>query len=127
MRGLGRGERARIAWLTVDETHNDPARFWYCMSAALTSASLGDHGAVPAPRPATIGGPVTMVLDNMHELVDVHVLDGIDLLLQHGPSGLHMVFSGRRKPALPGLEGQLDSADLACTQAEADAYSPSSG
>jgi LuxR family transcriptional regulator, maltose regulon positive regulatory protein len=73
--------------------------------------------------------PVTLVLDDVHELSDGPVLSGLDQLIRHAPPALRLIFCGRCPPPLQlaklRLSGDLADvtpADLACTADEADAY-----
>jgi LuxR family transcriptional regulator, maltose regulon positive regulatory protein len=102
--------------------------------------------AVPVPPPAPAGSaddfalrlaeaaqlltePVTLVLDDAHELTGGPVLAGLDLLIRHAPPALRLILTGRCPPPLQlsrlRLSGDLadvTAADLACTPEEADAY-----
>ena len=74
--------------------------------------------------------PVTLVLDDVHELAgDGPVLAGLDLLIRHVPPTLRLILSGRCPPRLQlarlrvaGELADVTSADLACTAEEAAAY-----
>jgi LuxR family transcriptional regulator, maltose regulon positive regulatory protein len=131
-----------VAWLSLDHGDNDPVRFWTYMLAALSRS-----GAVPAdsglqallPSPADddallplllhgleeLAAPVVLVLDDVHELTEPRVLDGIEFLVRHAPPQLRMVLSTRADPPLPlhrllvsGRLTQLRASDLAFTVAE---------
>jgi LuxR family maltose regulon positive regulatory protein len=102
--------------------------------------------AVPAAPPAPAGSaedfalrlaeatqlltePVTLVLDDAHELTSGPVLAGLDLLIRHAPPALRLILAGRCPPPLQlarlRLSGDLadvTAAELACTAQEADAY-----
>ncbi len=73
--------------------------------------------------------PVVLVFDDIHELSDPGVLNGLDVLIRHAPPMVRLVFLARRPPALQlarlrvsGELADIGSADLACTAEEADAY-----
>jgi LuxR family transcriptional regulator, maltose regulon positive regulatory protein len=133
----------RVAWLTLDEADRDPARFWSYVRAALTRVSgvPADFGrTLPDEAPGAyplrlveaaqlLTEPLTLVLDDVHELADGPVLAGLDLLLRHVPPTLRLILSGRCPPRLAlarlrvsGDLADVNTADLACTADEADAY-----
>jgi LuxR family transcriptional regulator, maltose regulon positive regulatory protein len=131
-----------VAWLSLDPGDNEPARFW-----AYALAALCRSGAVPAnsalrslmPRPgfeetflpllirglAELPTPVVLVLDDVHEITDATVFQGLEFLLRHAPQQLRLVLATRVEPPLPlqrlrisGQLAQLRAADLALTTAE---------
>jgi len=147
----------RVAWLTLDADDRDPARFWPYVQAALTRADIvpADVARALPNLPADsfplrlveaaqlLTEPVTLVLDDVHELADAAglggttppdpadspVLAGLDLLIRHAPPTLRLVLSGRSPPRLQlarlrvsGDLADVTAADLACTVEEADAY-----
>jgi LuxR family transcriptional regulator, maltose regulon positive regulatory protein len=147
----------RVAWLTLDAGDRDPARFWVYVQAALMRADI-----VPAEVARTLPDlppdafplalveaaqlltePVTLVLDDVHELADGAdhggttppdppdnpVLADLDVLIRHAPPTLRLVLCGRCPPRLQlarlrvsGDLADVTSADLACTVEEADGY-----
>jgi len=131
-----------VAWLSLDPGDNQAARFW-----AHTLAALHRSGAVPAgsplrslaPRPGAddtflpllvsglteLPAPVVLILDDVQELTDATVLEGLEFLLRHAPPLLRLVLATRADPPLPlqrllvgGQLTQVRSADLAFTVAE---------
>jgi LuxR family maltose regulon positive regulatory protein len=131
-----------VAWLSLDSGDNDPARFWTYLLAALCRS-----GAVPVdsqlqtlmPQPQVddallpllvhgldqLASPVVLVLDDVHELTDARVLEGIEFLVRHAPPQLRLMLATRADPPLPlhqlllnGTLTQLRAADLAFTVAE---------
>ena len=132
-----------VAWLSLDVGDNEAARLW-----AYTVAALCQSGAVPrdsalrglAPLPGSeerflallIGGlaqlptPVVLVLDDLQDITDATLLEGLEFLVRHAPPQLRLVLANRADPPLPlqrlRLSGQLvqvRAADLAFTVAEA--------
>jgi LuxR family maltose regulon positive regulatory protein len=133
----------RVAWLTLDQADRDPARFWTYVRAALARVSSvpADFARVLQDVPPDgfplrvveaaqlLTEPVTLVLDDVHELADGPVLAGLDLLLRHVPPTLRLILSGRCPPRLAlarlrisGDLADVSTSDLACTADEADAY-----
>jgi LuxR family maltose regulon positive regulatory protein len=131
-----------LAWLSLDAGDNEAAKFW---SYAL--AALRQSGAVPsdstlrhlAPQPgsgtsflpllvsglAELPTPVVLVLDDLHDITDATVLEGLEFLLRHAPPQLRLVLATRVDPPLPlqrllvsGQLIQVRAADLAFTLAE---------
>jgi LuxR family transcriptional regulator, maltose regulon positive regulatory protein len=131
-----------VAWLSLDGGDNDAARFWTYVVAALR-----ESGAVPGDNPLRaldpppgpdraflshlVGGlaelptPVVLVLDDLHDITDPTVLEGLEFLLRHGPAQLRLVLATRVDPPLPlqrlrvgGRLTQVRAADLAFTVAE---------
>ena len=129
-----------VAWLSLDAGDNDPARFWTYVLAALCRS-----GAVPADSglqtlqpqaddallPLLVNGldelasPVVLVLDDLQELTDPRVLQGIEFLVRHAPPQLRLMLVTRADPPLSlhrlllnGALTQLRAADLAFTVAE---------
>ncbi len=133
----------RVAWLTLDADDRDPARFWAYVQAALIRADIVPADVARSLREVPsdafplrlveaaqlLTEPVTLVLDDIHELADGPVLAGLDLLIRHVPPTLRLVLSGRCPPRLQlarlrvsGELADVTSADLACTVEETDAY-----
>jgi LuxR family transcriptional regulator, maltose regulon positive regulatory protein len=132
-----------VAWLSLDRGDNDPVRFWtYLLAALCRSGAVPDGSGLPALVPSAQGddtllpllvqglqelaAPVVLVLDDVHELTEPRVLQGIEFLVRHAPPQLRLVLSTRADPPLPlqrllvsGRLTQLRGADLAFTVAEA--------
>ena len=132
-----------VAWLSLDPGDNDAGKFWAYTLAALcqSSAVPGDsrlRGLVLPPEPddsilsvlvsglAELPTPVVLVLDDLHDITDATVLEGLEFLLRHAPRQLRLVLATRVDPPLPlqrlrvgGQLTQVRAADLAFTVAEA--------
>jgi LuxR family maltose regulon positive regulatory protein len=131
-----------VAWLSLDAGDNDAVSFW-----AYALAALRRSGAVPsdsplralAPQPGTdhaflpmlvsslaeLPTPVVLVLDDLHDITDATVLEGLEFLLRHGPPQLRLVLATRVDPPLSlqrllvsGQLAQVRAANLAFTVAE---------
>ena len=137
---------AAVAWVSLDEDDNDPARFWAYVCAALRTAGLevpaAFEAAVAAPGTsagdaalpllinalATAGRPYVLVLDDYHLITDVAVHEGVRFLLDHLPRAAHLVIATRTEPPI-GISrlrarAELDeiaSEQLRFSQAEAAA------
>jgi LuxR family transcriptional regulator, maltose regulon positive regulatory protein len=130
-----------VAWLSLDPGDNDPVRFWTYVLAALCRSgavpadsglrtllpSRGDDTLLPSLLQGLdeLASPVVLVLDDVHELTEPGVLDGLGFLVRHAPPQLRLVLSTRADPPLPlhrllvsGRLTQLRAADLAFTVAE---------
>ena len=131
-----------VAWLTIDETDNDPRAFWSDVLAALTvGGALPPGSALLEVVPAAGFGPeqahliraglaelpttVTLVLDDFHLIHDRRVLESVGQLLEHQPPHLRLVLATRADPALRlhrlrvnGHVTDIRAADLAFTEPE---------
>ena len=138
-----------LAWLSLEPADADRRRFWRAVfeafrraGAAAPVGSLALHPAedldlaIPALVNAleTLGEPVVLVLDDLHELGDSPAVADLDRLLRHPPRNLRVVISTRIDPALRigrlRLEGtirELREADLAFTLDEAAALLAAAG
>jgi LuxR family transcriptional regulator, maltose regulon positive regulatory protein len=140
--------RHPVAWLSLDQGDNDPARFWRHAVAALDRARPGIAervaGLLGPPAPASFDGLVTalinelevqsdhgevvLVLDDYHLIEARPVHASLEFLLEHRPAGLRLVLASRADPplALARLRGrgqlaELRAAELRCTAEEAGA------
>jgi LuxR family maltose regulon positive regulatory protein len=131
-----------VAWLSLDAGDNEAGRLW-----EYTVAALCQSGAVPRDSvlrglavlpgsekrflPVLVSGlaqlptPVVLVLDDLQDITDATLLDGLEFLVRHAPPQLRLVLATRVDPPLPlqrlRLSGQLvqvRAADLAFTVAE---------
>lgn len=109
-----------VAWLSLDEGDDDPARFWRHVAAALERARPGISGRVAPllrqPSPQSFDGvitavinelaaqpdddPVPLVLDDYHLIGSQAVHAGVAFLLEHLPPGMRLVIATRSDPPL---------------------------
>ncbi|MEE6262280.1 LuxR C-terminal-related transcriptional regulator [Plantactinospora sonchi] len=123
----GGGERSSLGWLSV-EPGDGGERLWTYLSAALrTDAPDGrdepDSGYGLPHLAEELAGrtvPVTLVLDDLHQVDDPQVADGLEFLLRHAAGRLRLVIGCRTDPGLAlhrwRLGGELTevrAADLA--------------
>jgi len=145
-RAGGPSSRA-IAWLSLDEGENDPARFIAYLVAALQTVEAdvgaGTLGALQSPRPSPLEGVLTalinqigllsedfiLVLDDYHLVTEQAIHDALAFLLDHVPPSMHLVISTRADPPLPvarlrgrGQVTELRQANLRFTTEEAAAF-----
>ena len=135
-----------VAWLSLDEGDNDPARFWRHVAAALERARPGVSGRVGPllgpPPPQFFEGVVTALLNELAErpaakqallvLDDYHLIGApqvhaaVRFLVDHLPPGLRLVLVTRSDPPLRlgrlrarGELTDLRAAELRFTETEA--------
>jgi LuxR family maltose regulon positive regulatory protein len=137
----------QIAWLSLDEDDNDPARFWTYVVAALQTVHPQLAQSVlpmlqgPQPPPArsiltpllnevaTLSEPIILVMDDYHLITTGTIHDGVAFLLDHLPQQVHMVIATRADPPLPiarlrarGQLTELRADDLRFTTEEVAAF-----
>ncbi len=136
--------RGPVAWLTLDAGDDDPARFWTYVATALSGPAPEATGralaalAVPSVDPldvavpellnglADVPQPLLLVLDDLHEVTDRRVTEGLEFLLDHQPPALRVVLAGRTEPPVGlarlrarGRLTEIGQADLRFTDDEA--------
>src|SRR5215208_238646 len=143
------GDGLPIAWLSLEEADNDPARFLAYLVAALRSAlgeGIGEGVLVSLRLPefppveAVVGilineladvrhEEVTIVLDDYHVIYSGPVHEATSFLLEHLPGNAHLVISGRADPPLPLAKlrardqvTEIRAAELRFTIEEATAF-----
>ena len=141
-----RVDELATAWLSLDESDNDPLLFWAYLVAALQTAVPGVGAralALLQSSPSSIDAALATLLNDLQPietgvvlvLDDYHVIDGQDIhaamafLVEHLPPQLHLVIASRADPALPlarlrarGDLVEIRAADLRFTTEEAAAY-----
>ena len=136
-----------VAWLSLEESDSDPARFLTYLVGALREVEEGIGEGVLAslrspgmpPIEALMGGlvndlaevahEITVVLDDYHLIDSERVHEAVSFLLEHLPENVRLVVSGRTDPPLPltrlrarGQMTEIRAADLRFTPHEAAAF-----
>jgi LuxR family transcriptional regulator, maltose regulon positive regulatory protein len=137
----------RVAWLSLDEADNDPARFVSYLITALQMIMPGiGEGLLVAlqssqqsqlePFLTTLINEISLfpehfvlVLDDYHTIDSQTVDKSVDFLIEHQPPQMHLVITTREDPQLPlaryrarGQLTELRAADLRFTQDEASEF-----
>ncbi len=132
------------AWVSLDQSDSDPARFWEYFIAALQTIQSGVGknalSLLHSPQPPPIESVLTMLINEINAirddfaliLDDYHVIDAdlvhdaVTYLVDHLPPQMHLVIASRADPPLPLalLRGrseltELRAADLRFTPEEA--------
>jgi LuxR family maltose regulon positive regulatory protein len=142
-----RHSRLPVAWLSLDEADNDPARFWRHAAAALDTVCPGvaervvgllGGGLQPVSFEAVVAAlvnelagmadEVALVMDDYHLIQAPQVHASVGFLLAHLPASLRLVLASRTDPPLPlarlrasGQLAEVRAADLRFTSEEAAA------
>jgi LuxR family transcriptional regulator, maltose regulon positive regulatory protein len=136
----------RVAWVSLEESDNDPTRFWSYLVAALRTVEPGvgttalealrgpsvelERVVVPSlvNDLATVRAPLVLVLDDYHLITDPSCHQTLGFFLDHLPAGVHVVLATRADPPLPlarmrarGELAELRAADLQFTHEETSA------
>ena len=145
-RPTGEGLGVRVAWLSLDDGDNDPARFLAYLVAALQTIApkVGEAtlGALQSSQPPptdvlltallndiTTSGDMALVLDDYHAIESQPIDEALTFLVDHLPPQLRLVIVSREDPPLAlarlrvrGQLTELRAADLRFTPAEAAAF-----
>ena len=114
-----RATDSRLAWVSLDESDDEPVRFWsYVLTAlrdssdqlttaGLDALSLSGDGPMSQALPTLLNELAAcsiqhvLVLDDYHVIADRDVHESLEFLLAHLPPTLKVVISGRVDPPLP--------------------------
>ena len=132
-----------VAWLSLDEYDNDPARFLAYLIAALRQIDAGigatTEALLQSPQPpppemvltplineiAAISSPFILALDDYHVIQIPAIHQQHAFLLEHQPQHMHQVIVTREDPPLPisrlrarGQVGEIRQDDLRFTVEE---------
>ena len=133
-----------VAWISLDEGDDDPARFLAYLAAALQSIGIelepGPSAAAPAQDPeaffralinelADDARPFILVMDDYHRISNQTIHDAVAFLLEFQPPEMHLVLSTREDPSfsLSRLRGrgemmEIRQGDLRFTLEEAAVF-----
>jgi LuxR family transcriptional regulator, maltose regulon positive regulatory protein len=136
----------RVAWVSLEESDNDPIRLWSYLVAALRTVepevgtvaleALGgpsvelDRVVVPSlvNDLATVAAPLVLILDDYHLITNASCHLTLGWFLDHLPAAVHVVLSTRLDPPLPlarmrarGELAELRVGELQLTEEEAAA------
>jgi LuxR family maltose regulon positive regulatory protein len=137
----------KIAWFSLDEGDNEPARFLtYFITALIQIEGIdatfgkGALSLLQSPQPpstettltslineiAAIPDRIILVLDDYHLIEAQLIHDALTFLLEHLPPQMHLVFATREDPHLPlsrlrarGQLTELRATDLQFSSSEA--------
>ena len=140
------GDGVRVAWVSLDETDDEPNRFWRYVFTALhgvddaIGAAPLDALQVPGVDPVDLALPLllnelattsteyVLVLDDFHVLRDSRIHESVEFLVGYLPPSLRLVIAGRADPPLPiarmrarGELTELRAAELALSRDESAA------
>lgn len=123
------------AWLSVDARDNDPARFWRYFTASIASAlpeqhrrqfeancQLQDGVSTYTFLDALISGlpeetehkhAFALLLDDLHEITDHSILDGLSYLFDYMPNSMHVLLSSRSELTILGIKRLANSEAMA--------------
>lgn len=136
-----------LAWLSLDEGENEPARFWLSFVAALQKSQpqFGEHllSALHAHQTAPIEElltailneiniltkPCVLILEDYHVITDPTIHQALTFLLDHLPAQMRLIMTTRFDPPLPLARLRLHrelcevrAADLRFTTEETAAF-----
>ncbi|HEX6255969.1 MAG TPA: LuxR C-terminal-related transcriptional regulator [Euzebyales bacterium] len=136
-------DRPPVAWVTLDDSDDDPVRFWAYVVTAMQHRGV-DVGAealaalrVPGLDPLDLAvpslindlaaaGPCALVLDDYHSVTDRRIHEAVEFLITYLPTGSRVVIAARFDPPLPlarlrarGQLTELRVGDLRLKPAEA--------
>ena len=141
------GDGGSIAWLSLEEADNDPARFLTYLVRALQPVEEGIGEGVlaslrspdPPPVEVVVGAlineltrveqNITIAFDDYHLITSKPVHEAVYFLMEHMPENVHLVISGRTDPPLSLAKlrardqmAEIRAADLRFTSEEATAF-----
>jgi LuxR family transcriptional regulator, maltose regulon positive regulatory protein len=136
----------RVAWVSLDEGHNDPTRFWISVAEAVRTVEphVGAAALQALQRPSAdldrvvlpsllndlseCDSPLVLVLDDYYLVTAATCHQTLSVFLDYLPVGVHVMLATRVDPPLPlarmrarGELTELRVADLRFTSEEASA------
>ncbi|WP_406157531.1 LuxR C-terminal-related transcriptional regulator [Streptomyces sp. NBC_00882] len=130
------GEKRRIAWVSLDESDDEPVRFWrYVLTALhntgeeistgpLQALAAADVSPIDLALPMLLNElaasevPHVLVLDDYHLLADPRIHEAVEYLVAYLPASLRIVIAARTDPPLPiaRLRARGDLTELRAAQ-----------
>lgn len=107
-----------VAWVSLDQSDNDPSVFWTYLIAALhkIQPSLCERSLAllqsPQPPPiesvlmtllnelTAVEADIVLILDDYHAIATQAIHNGIGFLLSHLPPQVHLIIASRADPPL---------------------------
>jgi ATP/maltotriose-dependent transcriptional regulator MalT len=136
-----------VAWLSLDDDDNDPARFFAYVVAALRTVQtgIGGHALAAQATPgaglvevvlplflndlAVLEQEIALVLDDYHLITNTEVHEAVAYLLGRLPPSLRLVVATREDPPLPlgrlrarGELAEVRAGELRFSDAETTAF-----
>lgn len=136
-----------VAWLSLGDNDNDPARFLADLVAALrrVEPDIGERALVALRGPAADlfgvvlpgllnelarpGEDVALIIEDYHVITDGDVHQAVAYLVEHAPDRLRVVLSTRHDPPLPlgrlrarGELAEIRADDLRFSDQEAERF-----
>lgn len=124
----------RCAWLSVDARDNDPARFWRYFSASIASAlpeqyrrqleancqlqagvsiyTFLDTLISGLPEGTDHKHAFSLLLDDLHEITNPTILDGLSYLFDYMPDSMHVLLASRSELMIPGMKRLANGAAM---------------
>jgi LuxR family maltose regulon positive regulatory protein len=130
-----------VAWLSIGAHDDERRRFWAAVVAALARSApplkalaIPPNARIDSLLPTLlelVGGlkrPLTLVLDDFHQVRDPATIADLDGLLEHAPERLRLVVATRMDPSfrlerlrVAGRLAEVRASDLAFTLGETEA------
>lgn len=119
LRTFAHARAGRVAWVSLEESDNDPVLFWRYVVHALRTVFPGVGArfldVVRAPGTSMIGeamprllnelsdwdATVALCLDDYHVIVNPDIHGSLAYLVEHLPTSLHVMMATRSEPPLP--------------------------
>src|SRR4051794_39931715 len=134
-------DKRPFAWLTLDESDNDPAQLLSSVGSVLHAAGLvparGSGGGVQEALLRSLESaqkPFVLVLDDLQVLTSNRSLDALTAVVEHLPWGSQVAMASRAEPPMPvgrlrarRMVTEVRAADLALTPSEAAALVSGAG
>lgn len=108
----------KVAWLSLDQSDNDPVRFWAYLIGAIQTVhgEIGEEALqilnasrLRSMEPiaislindvSQISPDVILVLDDYHLIEEGQVHESLSYLLEHQPQNLHLILITRVDPSI---------------------------